>query len=85
MKLSKALLSAILVGVTAQTTTSCGKKTRQNPWPKPIRTGRKGTVTPRCPNLKNVVLKQLGNSLKSGPGPRRVQFRHDLAQMAALV
>jgi hypothetical protein len=30
MKLSKALLSAILVGVTVQTT-SCGKKTRQNP------------------------------------------------------
>jgi hypothetical protein len=26
MKLSKALLSAILVGVTVQTTTSCGKK-----------------------------------------------------------
>jgi hypothetical protein len=31
MKLSKAMLSAILIGVTVQTTTSCGKKTRQNP------------------------------------------------------
>ncbi|WP_233635912.1 chryseobasin-related MNIO class RiPP peptide [Hymenobacter setariae] len=34
MKLSKALLGAILVGVTVQTTTSCGKK--GDPKPKEV-------------------------------------------------
>ncbi|MFD1873475.1 DUF692 family multinuclear iron-containing protein [Hymenobacter bucti] len=38
---------------------------------------------PRCPNLKYVVLEQLGNSLKTEPS--RAQFRRDFAQMAALV
>jgi uncharacterized protein (UPF0276 family) len=40
-------------------------------------------IMPRCPNLKYVVLEQLGNSLKTEAS--RVQFRHDFGQMAALV
>ncbi|WP_370549915.1 DUF692 family multinuclear iron-containing protein [Hymenobacter sp. BT559] len=38
---------------------------------------------PRCPNLKYVVLEQLGTSLKTEAS--QVQFRRDFAQMAALV
>lgn len=38
---------------------------------------------PRCPNLKYVVLEQLGTSLKTEAS--HVQFRRDFAQMAALV
>lgn len=40
-------------------------------------------IIPRCPNLRFVVLEQLGNSL--GTESSRVQFRHDFEQMAALV
>jgi uncharacterized protein (UPF0276 family) len=40
-------------------------------------------IMPRCPNLRYVVLEQLGNSLKTEPS--RAQFRHDFGLMAALV
>ncbi|UOQ71486.1 multinuclear nonheme iron-dependent oxidase [Hymenobacter cellulosilyticus] len=38
---------------------------------------------PRCPNLKFVVLEQLGNALQTEPS--RAQFRHDFGRMEALV
>jgi uncharacterized protein (UPF0276 family) len=38
---------------------------------------------PRCPNLKYVVLEQLGNSLKTTSS--QDQFRHDFRRMEALV
>ncbi|GGF13189.1 hypothetical protein GCM10011383_25460 [Hymenobacter cavernae] len=38
---------------------------------------------PRCPNLKYVVLEQLGNGLKTESS--RTQFRHDFLRMEALV
>ena len=40
-------------------------------------------IIPRCPNLRYVVLEQLGNSLKTEAS--RAQFRHDFGLMATLV
>jgi hypothetical protein len=47
MKLSKALLGAIVVGITAQTTVSCSKK--NNPEPKE-QTAKDGKVPAQAPN-----------------------------------
>ncbi|WP_218779874.1 multinuclear nonheme iron-dependent oxidase [Hymenobacter crusticola] len=38
---------------------------------------------PRCPNVKYVVLEQLGNGLKTEPS--KIQFRQDFLRMQALV
>lgn len=50
MKLSKALLSAIMVGVTVQTITSCGKKDAPGPKAEASQTNPNGTKEPfNCP------------------------------------
>jgi hypothetical protein len=50
MKLSKALLSAIFVGVTVQATTSCGKKDAPKPKTEGAQANSNGTKeTDNCP------------------------------------
>ena len=48
MKLSKALLSAILVGVTVQTITSCNKKDEPKPTTQTNQNGKEPNNCPGC-------------------------------------
>ena len=49
MKLSKALLGAIVVGITAQATAGCNKKDTPTPQKSPLLTGKKLTAPDNCP------------------------------------